>query len=96
VDTLLAEVEGSIPAAVRRLHQQFSSDSLPEGYSIAFTGQYQVLQRTIVDFALVGVAAVLLIYLIMAMQFHSFLQPFVVPVTIPVVLAWNNWGLTTV
>ncbi len=84
--TILAEVEGSISAAVSRLQQRFSSISLPDGYSIAFTGQYQVLKRTIMDFVLIGLAAVILIYLIMAMQFHSFLQPLIILVTIPAAL----------
>jgi len=84
--TILAEVDGSIPAAVSRLQQKFSSISVPDGYSIAFTGQYQILQRTMMDFVLLGLAAVILIYLIMAMQFHSFLQPLIILVTIPVAL----------
>ena len=62
--TILAEVDGSISAAVGRLRGKFSSIHLPRGYSIAFTGQYQVMQRTIRDFVLVGLAAVALIYLI--------------------------------
>ncbi|MFN2125839.1 MAG: efflux RND transporter permease subunit [Candidatus Promineifilaceae bacterium] len=81
--TILSEVNGSIPAAVSRLRQKFSAISLPRGYSIAFTGQYKVMQRTMLDFALVGLAAVMLIYLIMAMQFRSFFQPLIILVTIP-------------
>jgi CzcA family heavy metal efflux pump len=84
--TILAEVNGSIPAAVNRLRQQFSTISLPSGYSIAFTGQYQVMKRTVLDFMLIGLAAILLIYLIMVMQFHSWLQPLMILVTIPVAL----------
>lgn len=84
--TVLAEVDGSIPAAVSRLRRRFASISLPSGYTIAFTGQYQVMRRTVFDFALVGLAAVVLIYLIMAMQFRSLSQPFIILVTIPVAL----------
>ncbi|MGE5190498.1 MAG: efflux RND transporter permease subunit [Gemmatimonadota bacterium] len=84
--TILAEVAGSIPAAVSRLRRKFSAMSLPDGYSIAFTGQYQVMRRTVMDFTLVGSAAVMLIYLIMALQFRSFLQPLIILVTIPVAL----------
>ncbi|SPD73942.1 putative Cation/multidrug efflux pump [uncultured Desulfobacterium sp.] len=84
--TVLAEVKGSIPAAVSRLRQKFSAIPLPSGYSIAFTGQHEVMQRTVLDFALIGLAAVMLIYLIMAMQFHSFLQPLIILVTIPAAL----------
>ena len=84
--TLLAEVDGSIPAAVNRLRRAFSTLSLPRGYSIAFTGQYQVLEQTILDSVLVGLAAVILIYLIMGMQFRSWLQPLIILVTIPTAL----------
>ncbi len=84
--TILAEVNGSIPAAVNRLREKFSAISLPDGYSIAFTGQYQVMKRTVLDFGLIGLAAVMLIYLIMAMQFRSWLQPLIILFTIPVAL----------
>jgi len=84
--TILADVNGSIPAAVNRLRHKFSAISLPGGYSIAFTGQYQVMKRTVLDFVLVGLAAIMLIYLIMAMQFRSWLQPLIILVTIPVAL----------
>jgi CzcA family heavy metal efflux pump len=84
--TILAEVNGSIPAAVNRLRQKFSAIHLPKGYSIAFTGQYQVMKRTILDFVLVGLAAVMLIFLIMAMQFRSWLQPLIILATIPAAL----------
>ena len=84
--TILAEVDGSIPAAVDRLRQKFSTIALPSGYSIAFTGQYQVMKRTVLDFAMVGLAAIMLIYLILAMQFRCWLQPLIILVTIPVAL----------
>jgi CzcA family heavy metal efflux pump len=84
--TILAEVNGSIPAAVDRLRRKFSEIHLPIGYSIAFTGQYQVIKRTILDFALIGLAAVALIYLIMVIQFRSWLQSLIILLTIPAAL----------
>ena len=84
--TILADVNGSIPAAVARLRQKFSAISLHAQYSIAFTGQYPVIMRTVLDFVLVGLAAVMLIYLIMAMQFRSWLQPLIILAAIPFAL----------
>ena len=84
--TILAEVRGSIARAVDRLRSRFSKIALPDGYSIAFTGQYQVMQRTIRDFVLVGLAAIGLIYLIMAVQFRSWLQPLIILLTVPMAL----------
>jgi multidrug efflux pump subunit AcrB len=44
------------------------------------------MKRTIQDFALIALAAIMLIYLIMALQFHSWLQPVIILVNIPVAL----------
>ncbi len=84
--TLLAEVNGSIPSAVSRLKKQFSSISLPEGYSIDFTGQYKVLMQTGAEMLFVLISAIVLIYFIMAMQFKSWLQPLIILITIPLSL----------
>ena len=84
--TLPAEVSGSIPATVNRLRKKFAAIALPSGYSIAFTGQYQVMKRVFQDFCLIGVAGIILIFLIMAMQFRSWIQPLIILVTIPVAL----------
>ena len=81
--TLVSEVNGSIPALVSRLREHFRSINLPEGYSIEFTGQYKVLTRTAMDMVFVVVGAIALIYLIMAMQFRSLLQPLIILITIP-------------
>lgn len=84
--TILAEVKGSTNKTIQQLSSKFSSIPLKEGYSIAFTGQYQVMKRTILDFGLVGLAAILLIFLIMAIQFRSLIQPLIILITIPVAL----------
>lgn len=84
--TILAEVEGNIPSAVKRLRKVFQSITLPKGYSIHFTGQYRVLMDTVHEMFLALVAAVLLIYLILAMQFQSRLQPLILLLTIPLTL----------
>jgi len=84
--TLIAEVDGSIPAAVSRLGRQFQSMALPEGYSIIFAGQYRVLIRTALEMLFAAGAAVILIYFIMVMQFGSWRQPLVILTTIPLAL----------
>ncbi len=81
--TLLAEVDGSIPAVVKRLRRELQSIDLPEGYSIDFTGQYHLLIETATELLLAVMAAATLIYFIMAMQFGSWLQPLAILATIP-------------
>ena len=91
--TLLAEVNGNIPSTVKRLQQKFTSINLPEGYSIDFTGQYKVLMETAIEVAFAIVCAIILIYLIMVMQFSSWLQPLIILLTIPISLVGALIGL---
>lgn len=84
--TLLAEVNGSISSVVSHLRRQFSSIELPEGYVIDFTGKYKTLIKTAAEMTFVLFAAVVLIYLIMVMEFHSWLQPLIILFTIPLSL----------
>jgi CzcA family heavy metal efflux pump len=84
--TVMAEVDGSIPQAVHRLQREFEPLDLPNGYSIAFTGQYETIMRTARDFALIGLAALLLIYLIMSLQFKSWVEPLLILFMAPIAL----------
>ncbi len=84
--TLIAEIEGNIPAIVRRLRSSLDSVSLPKGYSIGIIGQYPVMLEMAIQGILAALAAVVLIYLIMVQQFGSWIQPFAVLMSIPVSL----------
>ncbi|NIA15157.1 MAG: MMPL family transporter, partial [Nitrospiraceae bacterium] len=85
--TLIAEVEGAIPAVVSRLREKFKVVQPPEGYSIDFTGQYEVLLKVALDMLVAVAAAMILVYFIMAMQFGSWFQPLIILITIPLSLA---------
>jgi len=91
--TLLAEVEGNIPSMVKSLRRKFQHIEFPEGYSIDFSGQYKVLIETAIEMIFAILAAVLLIYLIMVMQFSSLLQPLIILMTIPLSLVGALVGL---
>ncbi len=91
--TLLAEINGSIPSVVKNLSRKFTSIELPKGYIIDFTGQYHIIIKTAVEMAFAVISAMILIYLIMAMQFHSWTQPLVILSTIPLSLASALIGL---
>ncbi len=91
--TLLAEINGSIPSVVRKLKRQFKSIKLPKGYTIDFTGQYHIIIKMVFEMIFAVLSAMVLIYLIMAMQFNSWLQPFIILMTIPLSLAYALIGL---
>ncbi len=85
--TLVAEVDGSIPALVGRLGKRFRTLDRPPGTSLAFTGQYQVLLGTGEELLFAVGGAALLIYLILVLQFGSWLEPLVILGSVPLALA---------
>jgi HAE1 family hydrophobic/amphiphilic exporter-1 len=59
---------------------------LPSGYFTEFGGQYEQMQEAFLIMAGAFALAVLLVYMIMASQFESFVHPFVIMFTIPLAL----------
>jgi len=81
--TVIAEPEGNLFGAVKKLKTKLGTDFLPDGYNLQVRGQYQTLMETIKSFSFVILIAILLIYLILYLQFNSFWQPFVILLKIP-------------
>jgi hydrophobic/amphiphilic exporter-1 (mainly G- bacteria), HAE1 family len=60
-----------------------SKIKMDQGYSYTISGQYEQMQKSFRELSLAFMVAVLLIYMIMAAQFESLSQPFVVMFTMP-------------
>lgn len=67
--------------------------SLPAGYFIEYGGAYEQMQETFLILAGVLALATLLIYMVMASQFESFLYPFIIMFTIPMAVIGVVFGL---
>ncbi|HWT44535.1 MAG TPA: efflux RND transporter permease subunit [Vicinamibacterales bacterium] len=72
LDLAIREIQG----AVRDLH-------LPPGYAAKFTGQSKLLDETTTNIVIALTLASIFIYIVLAMQFESFVQPLVIMTVLP-------------
>jgi HAE1 family hydrophobic/amphiphilic exporter-1 len=86
VVSVTANIAGrDLGSVVRDIKERISGveRGLPPGYFIEFGGQYEDMQQAFIIMAAAFALATLLVYMIMASQFESFLHPFVIMFTIP-------------
>jgi len=70
-----------------------ASYDLPDGITIAFTGENETIMSAIKDLLLMLLLGVLFVYLIMVAQFQSLKSPFIVMFTIPLAFTGGLLGL---
>ena len=91
-----AGVDGADLAAVASGVQNLIDEvrpQLPRGSTILLTGQPQAMSASFSGLALGIVAAVVLVYLLMAVNFQSWIEPLVILMALPGTLAGIVWGL---
>ncbi|NQT32449.1 MAG: efflux RND transporter permease subunit [Candidatus Omnitrophica bacterium] len=75
---------GEIPlgTAAKLVHKELSDLKLPEDYYYEIGGDYELMLKTGREFALMIIVVVILILLVLASMFESYLQPYIVIVTV--------------
>jgi HAE1 family hydrophobic/amphiphilic exporter-1 len=68
------------------LRVRLEDDTLPEGFSLLYGGEYEEQQRAQRNFSLSILMAVALIYMVMAAQFERFLDPLIVMASVPLAI----------
>jgi HAE1 family hydrophobic/amphiphilic exporter-1 len=86
-----ARVVGDVRAAVNRIKEQVDRLAIPPGFSIVYGGSWEDIQSVIKDLVLVLVLSMTLIYFIMAAQFESFRDPFIIMFTLPMTFVGVIW-----
>ncbi len=66
---------------------------MPEGYYWAYTGTSEEMVEMFTSLAMALVAAILIVYMIMAAQFESYKYPFIVMFSIPIAMTGGVFGL---
>ncbi|PIU18326.1 MAG: hypothetical protein COT16_02520, partial [Elusimicrobia bacterium CG08_land_8_20_14_0_20_44_26] len=83
----------AIGKVIRDVKKNLSALKFPTGYFIEYGGTYDQMKSTMKDLGLAFAAALVLIYMIMAAQFESLTQPFVIMFTVPLSIIGVMVGL---
>jgi len=83
---------GSVGTAVERIVQRLEAH-LPRGTSIDVRGQLLTMQSSFYRLGLGIIFAIVLVYLLMAINFQSWLDPFIILMALPGALAGIVWML---
>jgi HAE1 family hydrophobic/amphiphilic exporter-1 len=66
---------------------------LPEGYAVSLQGQAEIMAESFADLGFALILAVILIYMVLASQFGSFVHPFTIMLSLPMSLIGAIGGL---
>jgi len=82
---LLADVKPGMPQnqALAEITQHIRDLKMPAGYGFKFAGQSKLLDETTENMILALALASIFIYIVLAMQFESFVQPLVIMTVLP-------------
>jgi multidrug efflux pump subunit AcrB len=83
---------GSVGAAVEQIVRE-ERPRLPRGTTLALRGEYETMQSSFFRLGLGIVFAILLVYLLMAVNFQSWLDPFIILTALPGAMAGILWTL---
>ena len=83
---------GSVGGAVEKIVKEFDSN-LPRGTSIVVRGQIETMETSFYRLGLGVLFSIVLVYFLMAVNFQSWLDPFIILMALPGALAGIVWML---
>lgn len=92
--TITSQISGrDLGAISQEINQKLQNYDMPRGYEYKFGGEREEMIESFKDLALALLLAILLVYMIMASQFESLLNPFIIMFTVPLAVAGGSIGL---
>jgi multidrug efflux pump subunit AcrB len=83
---------GSVASEVRKAVDEISSE-LPKGSKVTIRGQVQTMQSSFIGLGLGLAMAILLVYLLIVVNFQSWIDPLIIITALPAALAGIAWML---
>ena len=78
-----AVADRDLGSIVGDLEREVAALSMPEGFSMEFGGEYEEQQETFRALFLASILALILVYMVMAAQFESLRDPFLILLSVP-------------
>ena len=91
--TIYGNLEGKELGAGVADAREIAERILPDGMTIALAGEAEALRESVAQFGLMIVLALLVIYMLLASQFESFLHPLTVMLALPLAMVGALGGL---
>ncbi len=92
--TILANLQGKVLGdAVSDVNAIAARIGMPPGFSIDFAGQAEIMAESFANLSFALFLAVILIYMVLASQFGSFLHPFTIMLSLPMAVIGAIGGL---
>jgi multidrug efflux pump subunit AcrB len=77
----------------KEIASKISYIKVPQGFSITMSGNIEQQNKTFGDLGIALLLAILLVYMVMASQFQSLVDPFIIMFTVPLGLVGVIWAL---
>ena len=92
--TVTSDIFGRDAGSINKdIKAKLDNYSLPSGYSIKFGGQEEQMQEAFISLFQMLLLAILLVYMIMASQFESLVQPLIIMFSLPLAFTGAALGL---
>jgi HAE1 family hydrophobic/amphiphilic exporter-1 len=82
-----------VGSATDEIQRKLSAMYMPDGYSVDIGGQREMINDAFSSLGLALLLSILLIYMVMAAQFESLLQPFIIMFAVPLAFSGAAIGL---
>ncbi|NLW56418.1 MAG: efflux RND transporter permease subunit [Firmicutes bacterium] len=82
-----------LKTATVEINRKLEEYPLPSGYTLSFGGEVEEMYKAFQDLLLALLLAVIFVYMIMAAQFESLLQPLIIMFTVPLGFIGVVWAL---
>jgi HAE1 family hydrophobic/amphiphilic exporter-1 len=92
--TISAEIEGrDLASILADIRSGLRRIPIPRGFEVAFTGDFEEQQKAFRELLISIILALLLVYMVMAMQFESVRDPLIVMLSVPLAVIGVVWML---